>query len=149
MSTGTVTEQVTFPVNPLDRTGTYSDDNLRRRHIEGILESYNGNYDVVGELLQNSVDAVEDAFLLGLKAPFAIEVTIDLKDNSVSVLDTGVGMSAVEIVKVCVPHESLKPNPAFSTKERQPHTGAIRGSGSPSWPTAPTTSIFTQNAITN
>jgi hypothetical protein len=124
MST-TVPSAITFPVNPLDRMTFYSDESFKRRHIEGILESYNSNYDVLSELLQNSVDAVEDASLLGLGAPFAIEVTLNLKDNYVSVLDTGIGMSAAEIVHVCVPHASLKPHPGLTEKrgKRAPYRG--------------------------
>ncbi len=99
-----------FPVNPLDST-TLSDDALRRRHIEGILESYNGNYDALAEMVQNSVDALEDAALHGLPGPFLIEVTVNLKDNWISVLDTGIGMSLGEVVRVCAPHASLKPHP--------------------------------------
>jgi len=111
ISTPTRSGNAAFPVNPLDTSALYSDDALRRRHIEGILESYNGSYDALAELIQNSVDALEDAALLGLAGPFLIEVTVNLKQNWISVLDTGIGMSLDDVVKVCAPHASLKPHP--------------------------------------
>ena len=108
--------QPTFPIDPLETASAGLDDDLRRRHIQGILESYNGNYDTLTEIIQNSVDALEDASLSGLPGPFRIEVTINLKENWIGVLDTGIGMSTAELVKVCAPHASLKPNPALASK---------------------------------
>ncbi len=67
-------------------------------------------------MLQNSVDALEDAALLGLAGPFLIEVTVNLKENWISVLDTGIGMSLEDVVKVCAPHASLKPHPDLTKK---------------------------------
>jgi DNA topoisomerase VI subunit B len=100
-----------FPVDPLERIALHADEAFKRRQIEGILESYNGNYDVLAEMIQNSVDAVEDAALLGLPEPFLIELSVNLKENAISVLDTGIGMTAEEIIKVCAPHATLKPHP--------------------------------------
>ena len=105
-----------FPVDPLGATSLDFDDSIRRRHIQGILESYNGNYDALAEMVQNSVDALEDASLAGLPGPFLLAVDVNLKQNWISVLDTGTGMSAAEIVKVCAPHASLKPNPDIAGK---------------------------------
>jgi len=78
---------IAFPFDPLDAVTTTAED--RRRVISGILESYNSNYDVLAEAVQNAVDAVEDAALLKLKGPFLIEVTVNLTENSIEVLDTG------------------------------------------------------------
>src|ERR1700684_3039908 len=61
-----------WPVDPLDRVTGSSDAEFRRRTIEGILQSYHSNYDVLAEGVQNAVDAVEDAKLTGLKAPYSI-----------------------------------------------------------------------------
>jgi hypothetical protein len=49
----------TLPYNPIDsamRTPQHA-----RRTIQGILESYNSNYDALAEAIQNSMDACEDA----------------------------------------------------------------------------------------
>lgn len=67
-------------------------------------------------MVQNSVDALEDAALLGLPSPFLIEVTVNLKQNWISVLDSGIGMSLGDVVKVCAPHASLKPHPDLAKK---------------------------------
>lgn len=80
----------TFPCNPLDYARDSFDSEARRRSVEGILESYHSNYDVLAEGVQNAVDAVEDAHLEGLSAPYIIEVTVDLTANWIGILDTGV-----------------------------------------------------------
>lgn len=84
-------DNVTFPIDPL-KDIVYS-DNDRRRAIAGILESYNSTYDTLIEAIQNSVDALEDAFLAELGGGLLLHVTIDLTDNWLSVFDTGMGMS--------------------------------------------------------
>jgi hypothetical protein len=113
---------ITFPVDPLEFMTLTSHD--RRRAISGILESYNGAYDVLTEAVQNAVDAVEDSILLTLKGPRLIHVTVNLKDNWISVLDTGVGMTADEISKSFTPNKSFKDNPDMLDKRR---TCAYRG----------------------
>src|ERR1039457_2508678 len=86
-----------WPVDPLDQVTGSSDAEFRRRTIEGILQSYHSNYDVLAEGVQNAVDAVEDARLAGLKAPYSIEVTVNLTANWIGILDTGIGMSFDEV----------------------------------------------------
>ena len=62
-----------FPVNPLSGVVAEEEtEDYHRRIITGILESYNSNYDVLAETIQNAVDAVEDAHFLDLAAPFEI-----------------------------------------------------------------------------
>lgn len=95
-----------FPVDPLaefDPTEEY-----RRSVVNGILESYNSNYDFLVEAIQNAVDAIEDAALAKLPGPYLLEVTVNLKDNWLGVLDTGIGLGAEEIVKAFKPYVSLK-----------------------------------------
>jgi Histidine kinase-, DNA gyrase B-, and HSP90-like ATPase len=98
----------TWPVDPLDRVTGTSDTEFRRRTIEGVLQSYHSNYDVLAEGVQNAVDAVEDAKLGGLKGPYSIEVTVDLTNNWIGILDTGVGMSFTEVTSAFVPSVSFK-----------------------------------------
>ena len=97
---------IAYPHNPLE--SVVDSAHYRRSLVFGILESYNSNYDFLAEALQNAVDAVEDASLQGLAGPFDITVTVNLKDNCVSVLDTGIGMSESELSRVLAPHVSLK-----------------------------------------
>jgi hypothetical protein len=77
----TSTQSIQFPVDPLQFVGGGTDAEYRRRTVEGILESYHSNYDVLAEAVQNAVDAVEDAKLGDLKSPYLIEVTVNLDDN--------------------------------------------------------------------
>src|SRR5258708_1151090 len=98
---------VVFPVDPLERAGG-SDFEYRRRTVQGILESYHSNYDVLSEAVQNSIDAVEDAYLAGSPAPYLIEVTINFRENWIGILDSGVGMTGEEVTSVFAPHVSFK-----------------------------------------
>jgi hypothetical protein len=102
------TQDIKFPVDPLRLVSGGMDVEYRRRTVEGILESYHSNYDVLAEAVQNAVDAVEDAKLGELKPPFLIEVTVNLADNWVGILDTGVGMSLEEVTSAFAPHVSFK-----------------------------------------
>lgn len=108
---------IAFPVDPLVRVATTVDQEYRRRAVEGILESYHSNYDVLSEAVQNAVDAVEDAKLAGLSAPYLIEVTVNLSENWIAVLDTGVGMTPDEVASAFAPHVSFK-KPAKSGRDR-------------------------------
>lgn len=58
----------TFPIDPLDQLASRSE--YRRSLIAGILESYNSNYDVIAEVIQNAIDAIEDARLSNLNDPY-------------------------------------------------------------------------------
>ena len=99
-------QTLVFPCDPLE--GLITDDEYRQRTIVGIIESYNSNYDTLSEAVQNSVDAIEDAALLEKSGPFRLSVTINLAENSLSVVDTGVGMTAAEIRHAFAPSVSHK-----------------------------------------
>lgn len=101
--------QVVFPFNPL--ASVQNDMEYRRRVVSGILESYHGNYDILMEAVQNSVDAVEDACLLGLLEPHKIEITINLVENWMAVLDTGTGMAREVVAAAFAPNASFKSDP--------------------------------------
>ena len=100
------TTELTYPHDPL--VSVVETDDYRRSLVSGVLESYNSNYDFLSEAVQNAVDALEDAKLYGLDGPFRITVTINLDDNYVSVLDTGVGMTERDLARALAPHVSLK-----------------------------------------
>ena len=99
-------KELVYPLDPL--ASVVETDDYRRSLVSGVLESYNGNYDFLAEAVQNAVDALEDAQLCGLSGPFRLVVTINLTDNSVSVLDTGVGMTETDLNRALAPHVSLK-----------------------------------------
>lgn len=117
-----------WPIDPLERVAGSADAEFRRRAIEGILESYHGNYDVLAEGLQNAVDAVEDAELLNLPPPFSIEVTVNLTANWISILDTGVGMTFEEVTSAFAPNVSFK-NAILSKREKKTMYRGYKGVG--------------------
>ena len=98
--------ELLYPLDPLAEV--VETDDYRRSLVSGVLESYNGNYDFLAEAVQNAVDALEDAKLCGLNGPFRLVVTINLIDNSVCILDTGVGMTETDLTRALAPHVSLK-----------------------------------------
>ncbi len=106
MAKSEAVSKITYPHDPLDVV--VSGDDFRRRIVSGVLESYNNNYDFLAEAVQNAVDAVEDAKLRERSGPFKVEVTVNLRENSVSVLDTGIGMSEADLAIAVAPHVSMK-----------------------------------------
>ena len=120
-------EEIIFPVNPLNKV--INNEEIQRRTVAGVLESYNSNYDVLAEMVQNSVDAVEDAFLSDLPAPYIIEVHINLQKNSISVLDTGIGMNREQAVEAFVPSISFKHNSEIKNKRVKNSYRGYKGVG--------------------
>lgn len=126
--TPTKNPDLKFPFDPLI-TMTLTDED-RRRQISGVLESYNGTYDVLIEAIQNAVDSVEDAALLGLGGPPpTIVVTVNLAENWISVLDTGVGMSPAQVAEAFVPGKSFKGDPAIIKKRGNAKYRGYKGVG--------------------
>lgn len=120
MATGTAAEKVTYPHDPLDVVVRGYD--FRRSIVRGVLESYNSNYDFLAEAVQNAVDAIEDADLYKCSGPFRIDVTVDLKENSVSVLDTGVGMSERDLASAVAPNVSMKADQQIIERRGSKHS---------------------------
>ncbi|MDT5123719.1 MAG: hypothetical protein QOC96_3201 [Acidobacteriota bacterium] len=127
MSSAIDNEEISFPVNPLEKASLNRE--IQRRTVKGILESYNNNYDVLAELIQNSVDALEDAFLLDLPEPFLLEVHINLQDNWISILDTGIGMTPAQAVEAFAPNASFKANSEATPKRAKHKYRGYKGVG--------------------
>jgi hypothetical protein len=82
----------------------------QKRQISNILKSYVGNYDSFSELIQNAMDAVDRR-----KRDLGEEdykpklwLTIDLKDNSFSITDNGIGFKEQEFKSFLAPNISFK-----------------------------------------
>ena len=118
-----------FPLDPLESVTKHADSDYRRRTIGGILESYHGNYDILAEALQNAVDAVEDAKLGGSNGPFEIVVTIDLDQNTIAVLDTGIGMTKQEVARALAPNVSFKGSTDVAARKRKAPYRGYKGVG--------------------
>ena len=108
MATSQSQGNVTYPLDPL--SSVVDGNEYRRSLVSGVLESYNSNYDFLAEAVQNAVDAMEDAKLLEYSGPFRLHVTVNLRENFVSVLDTGVGMTESDLARALAPHVSMKSN---------------------------------------
>ncbi len=101
---------------------------ILKTQIQGILESYNGKYDILNELVQNAVDAIEDAFSgqKNLTELPEIEVYINLQSNTVRVSDNGVGINRDDAKSLIAPHFTLK-NKAI--KQRKLNYRGYKGVG--------------------
>ena len=95
-----------LPYNPINSVMQNSE--YARRTVLGVLESYNSSYDALSEAVQNSMDALEDAQLNSLPGPYLIDVTIDIKGNSLTVYDTGVGMTEAQVCQAFAPSATFK-----------------------------------------
>lgn len=80
-----------------------------KREIINILNSYVGWYDPFCEMIQNSLDAIDKRKDSEDFIP-QIHILINLKENMVSVTDTGFGFKEAEYLKFLAPNFSFKPN---------------------------------------
>jgi len=112
-------KDVRLPYNPID--SAMKTPEHARRTIQGILDSYNSNYDAFAETVQNSMDALEDAALAKLPGPYLLEITVDLMANAMSVLDTGVGMTQEQVCEAFAPSATYKDLPAAVKRRGDKH----------------------------
>ncbi|WP_369027283.1 ATP-binding protein [Qipengyuania sp. RANM35] len=84
-------------------------NDANRRIVQNILKSYTGYYDLFAETIQNSLDAMESKQRLLDDNSYKpkLWITIDIKNESVRVVDNGTGMSMDEF------RFFLKPNVSF------------------------------------
>jgi Histidine kinase-, DNA gyrase B-, and HSP90-like ATPase len=83
-------------------------EDASKRIVHNILKSYTGYYDVFSELLQNSLDAVQQRQRRdGAGYQPRIWVTLDIPTGLVRIVDNGIGMSEREF-KYC-----LRPSVSF------------------------------------
>lgn len=117
------TSDKTLPYNPID-TAMRTPEHARRT-IRGILESYNGNYDALAEAIQNAMDALEDAAIHELPGPYVLDITIDLKDNAITVFDTGIGMTQDQVCEAFAPSATFKEDSTIVKKrgDKYPYRG--------------------------
>lgn len=89
-----------------------TDDEERRSNIERIIKSYRHPWDIYGELIQNSVDAIFQAKeILHANSPRwkgKIKITVNSKKRSIEIEDNGIGIPPDKIGQVIVFGRSLK-----------------------------------------
>lgn len=79
-----------------------------KRQIKNILKSYTGWYDPFSELIQNSLDAVDHRKQREPDYSPIISIKIDLKENTISVTDNGIGFSEDQFKSFLAPNVSFK-----------------------------------------
>ena len=96
------------PLEAADETDEALVSAAKKREIKNILKSYVSNYDPFSELLQNAMDAVERR--LQQEGDFfpKIQVKINLKQNSLEVVDNGCGFEETEFRSFIAPSISFK-----------------------------------------
>ena len=83
--------------------------NAQKRQIDNILASYTGYFDPFSELIQNALDAVEKrASDQEPNYKPKIWIKVNLMENSISVLDNGVGFTEDEFHSFLTPNISYK-----------------------------------------
>ena len=122
MATQELEAAISYPHDPLAMTSVVQGYDYKRSLVSGVLESYNSNYDFLAEAVQNAVDAIEDAYLQKYSGPFRLEVTVNLKENNVSILDTGIGMTELELAQAVAPHVSLKADESIIGRRGKKHS---------------------------
>lgn len=85
-----------------------------RKSIKGIDDSYNNFWDILAELIQNSVDAINRKF----EKQGKIEIEIDAINKSIRIYDNGVGIEKEKIPVLLSPFSTDKENDFGSIGEK-------------------------------
>lgn len=88
--------------------------NTVRKSIKGIDDSYNNYWDILAELIQNSVDAIKKAEI----EEGRIDIRIDSTTGTISVKDNGVGMRRNDIPTLLSPFSTDKEGEMESIGEK-------------------------------
>ena len=98
--------------DPLEAAADGTDQEIlsaaKKREIKNILKSYVSNYDPFSELLQNAMDAVERRRLTDSNFSPKILIKINLRENSLEVVDNGCGFVEAEFRSFIAPSISFK-----------------------------------------
>jgi HSP90 family molecular chaperone len=68
-----------------------------QRVVQNILKSYTGYWDLFSELIQNSLDAIEQKKRTDTSYVGALKIDIDYQTRTVAVSDNGIGMGLREL----------------------------------------------------
>ncbi|MHB0976155.1 MAG: ATP-binding protein [Candidatus Aquicultorales bacterium] len=105
------------PFNPLHAVATSESERyvatLMRGQINEIVGSYHHKFDHLYEAVQNAVDACEKNYVAAEEAKLeyspVVEVIIDLPNNSLTVIDNGMGMATSDVQQYFfTPYGTLK-----------------------------------------
>ncbi|WP_259707053.1 ATP-binding protein [Weissella confusa] len=82
--------------------------NTMKHQIQNVIDSYHNDYDVLSELLQNAVDAIEKRREIDSKFTGKIEIQINSDLKEIVVIDNGIGMSKDMLDRAVQVNESGK-----------------------------------------
>ncbi|MBU1017914.1 ATP-binding protein [Patescibacteria group bacterium] len=103
------TENTFDPLEAKYTKGTEAATNAIKRELRNILNSYVGYYDPFCELIQNALDSIEERAKTEDKVyQPKLWITIDIKDNSLTVSDNGIGLNEVTLKAFLAPDFSFK-----------------------------------------
>lgn len=105
---------------PIDFLNVPSDRRLRRE-IQNIIDSYSHPWDIISELIQNSVDAIRQyEKLYGDTYPkkHEIEIMIDASKRFISIRDTGIGFPSNSFSELLAPHGTDKDGDPYTIGEK-------------------------------
>ncbi len=85
-----------------------------RHSIKGIDDSYNNDWDILAELIQNSVDAIR----LSDSETGHIELDIDCQSRSIMISDTGIGIEPDDLPDLLKPFSTNKTNLEIAVGEK-------------------------------
>lgn len=100
---GTTTQTINFLVDPSIKR--------LRKEIKNICDSYSHPWDILAELVQNSVDAIllyDKRFGETHKKEHKIEIEINALERSIRIRDTGTGFSPERFSELLAPHGTDK-----------------------------------------
>lgn len=81
----------------------------KKRQIKNILKSYVGIYDPFSELIQNAMDAVDQRRRLNEESYTPkLYIEVNLKENSFTITDNGIGFNRIEFTSFLSPDISFK-----------------------------------------
>lgn len=113
---------VTFPIDPVEAPKTSEEFRIS---IKNLMESYHdANVDLLLEILQNSVDAIENKFgstATTLDKPI-IKIHVEFTSGTVSIFDTVPGIPDAKIQRLASPANTDK-----NAKRRRDHKGVGLG----------------------
>ena len=79
-----------------------------KRQIKNILKSYTGWFDLFSELIQNALDALENRKNEEANFSPTMWIDINLKENTISLTDNGIGFSEDQFSTFLAPNVSFK-----------------------------------------
>lgn len=88
----------------------------QKRSIKNILKSYVGSFDAFSELIQNCLDAVDKQYSASKEAADLdyqrkLWITLNIQDNSFTIIDNGTGFKLEEFQHFLAPNISFKDTP--------------------------------------